>query len=92
MDRIAPLILTSANQINYIVPAGTAPGLAATAVRRGNQVIATGIAHIHPVAPALFSANSTGQGAAAAFALHISPSGNRTQELVFQCGPVAGKL
>ncbi len=89
-ERLAPLIFVSPSQINYVVPDGTQPGLAAVAVTRNAQTIASGVARVRPVAPTLFSANADGRGVAAAFALHVSADGSRSTDLIFQCGAAAG--
>jgi uncharacterized protein (TIGR03437 family) len=86
----APLFAVSPGQINYLVPAGVRPGLAAVAVMRDGQAVATGTARIESVAPSVFSANSSGLGVAAALTLRVSANGARTTELVFRCGATAG--
>jgi uncharacterized protein (TIGR03437 family) len=48
----ASLIYVSPNQINFVVPDGTAPGLANLAVSNGSTVL-TATANVHSVAPAL---------------------------------------
>ncbi|MEP6963002.1 MAG: hypothetical protein ABI995_13055, partial [Acidobacteriota bacterium] len=89
-DRLAPLYFVSPGQINYVVPQGTGEGLAAVTVRRDGQVVATGTARILKTAPALFTANNSGQGVPAALALTIAPSGARTTVVVYVCGAAAG--
>jgi uncharacterized protein (TIGR03437 family) len=64
--RPAPLLYVSPNQINFVVPDGTAPGLA-TLVVSGQTFTAA----IQPVAPTLFSANGSGSGVAAATAIMV---------------------
>jgi parallel beta-helix repeat protein len=58
--RLAPLFFVSPGQINYLVPTGTAPGVAWVTI--GSAV---GDTLIGAVAPGLFSANGTGIGVAA---------------------------
>jgi uncharacterized protein (TIGR03437 family) len=70
-ERLAPLFFVSPNQINYQIPADTSVGLADVAVYRGNQLVANGPAPVTTAAPALFSANASGQGVAAAIALRV---------------------
>jgi uncharacterized protein (TIGR03437 family) len=89
-DRLAALYFVSPAQINYVIPAGTKDGLAAITVKRDGQVAATGTARIARVAPALFTANNSGQGAPAALSLTVAPDGSRTNGSVFQCGATAG--
>lgn len=71
-ERAAPLFFVSAGQINYLIPAGTAPGPATlTVVRSDGSTAATGTAQIATVAPSLFSANSSGRDVASALALRV---------------------
>jgi uncharacterized protein (TIGR03437 family) len=66
VERNAGLFFVSPGQINYLIPAGTANGNATITVRRNGQDTAQGSATIETVAPGLFTANSNGQGVAAA--------------------------
>lgn len=70
-ERDAPLFFVSQFQVNYQVPAGTKEGLASVAVFRDGKLVANGTIAILNVAPAMFSANSSGKGVAAAFALRV---------------------
>ena len=78
--RLAPIYLVSATQVNYIVPDGTAPGIATVTIGP-----TTGGAQIDAVAPGLYSANNDGQGVAAATAALYSANGTITPETLFQC-------
>jgi len=62
----APLFFTSDNQINYQMPYSTAPGAASIAILREDGIAAHNSANIAPAAPALFSADASGRGQAAA--------------------------
>jgi len=79
--RLAGLFFVSPGQIDYEVPAGTAPGMATVTI--GKNVSA---AFIAPVGPGLFSADGTGKGVAAAFAVRVSANGAQVPVPVFQCG------
>ncbi len=79
-DRLAPLFFVSAGQINYQMPAGTAPGDATVTINSGDGRRSTGRAKIETVAPGVFTANSSGEGVAAAVALRIKPNGDRIYE------------
>jgi uncharacterized protein (TIGR03437 family) len=86
-QRPAPLIYASPTQINFVVPDGTAAGLATFTVNNGGAT-QTGTANIQAVAPTLFSANGSGMGVAAATAV-VSQGGASNQQspvTVFQCG------
>lgn len=82
-SRLAGLIFGSGGQFNYVIPAGTAPGIALVTVFSGDQVIATGRVFVQAAAPSLFSANANGSGVAAAVVLRIAADGTRTSENVF---------
>jgi uncharacterized protein (TIGR03437 family) len=86
MQRSAPLVYVSPQQINFVVPDGTAPGLATfTITNQSVFMIAT--ATVQTVAPALFSANGSGTGVAAATALQVQASNPALQSpvTVYQC-------
>jgi uncharacterized protein (TIGR03437 family) len=79
-ERTAQLFFVSAGQINYLVPAQTAPGDAVVTVTTGDGRIATGRIRIETVAPALFAANANGQGVAAAVVLRVRANGEQVYE------------
>jgi uncharacterized protein (TIGR03437 family) len=79
-ERAAPLFFVSPNQINYLIPSGTANGPATIKVSSG----AVGVVEIANVAPGLFSANSDGQGVVAAVVLRINAAGAQSYEPVAQ--------
>src|SRR5262245_17336033 len=79
-ERAAPLFFVSPNQINYLIPSGTASGPATIKVSSG----AVGVVEIASVAPGLFSANADGQGVAAAVVLRIKADGAQSFEPVAQ--------
>ncbi|MCG3162016.1 MAG: hypothetical protein JMDDDDMK_03244 [Acidobacteria bacterium] len=78
----APLFFVSPNQINYLMPAGLANGMATITVTNGNSVAGESLTEISAVAPGLFSANASGAGAAAAVALRIRANGQQVYEPV----------
>lgn len=79
-SRLAPLYYVSTSQICYIVPAGTALGVARVTIGS-----VTGGSLIGAVSPGLSSADGSGSGVAAALALRQSASGVQTPVPVFQC-------
>lgn len=89
-QTVTPLS-TSSSQLNFILPAGTAPGPAKVEVLRAGTVLAAATVPVTAVAPALFSANATGFGVAAATALTVRPNGNQIPQPVFRC-PSGGCL
>jgi uncharacterized protein (TIGR03437 family) len=92
IERPAPLFFVSPNQINYLVPAETAPGPARVEVASGGAVLASGAAQIAPAAPGLFAANANGQGAAAAVVLRLKADGSQRFEPAVGFDPVQNKF
>jgi uncharacterized protein (TIGR03437 family) len=91
VDRLAQLFFAAPNQINFLVPQGTAPGIAAITVTGRNGTISTGAAKIASVAPGLFAANADGKGIAAAVALRVKQDGSQTFEPVVRFDPSTNK-
>jgi uncharacterized protein (TIGR03437 family) len=75
----APLIYVSLNQVNCLIPKGSASGVAAVTLANGSAKF-TGTATIAPTAPGLYTANLTGQGPAAA-----QVTNGQTYSNTFQC-------
>ena len=73
-ERNAPLFFVAPSQINYQVPPGTSDGAATVTVISNNKVVGLGTINIAKVAPGFISANSNGQGVAAAVALRVKGS------------------
>ncbi len=64
--RIAPLFFVAGGQVNYQIPAGTAAGAASVAITNSDGISATGEIIVRASAPAVFTANASGSGAAIA--------------------------
>jgi uncharacterized protein (TIGR03437 family) len=90
VERQAPLYYVGPTQINYLVPDGTAIGLATLTVTSGGQVTATGSASIGSVAPGLFTANADGKGVPAAAAITVALDLTQTVQAVARCGTAPG--
>ncbi len=91
VTRQAPLIFVSAGQIDFIVPAGTATGKAFITISGSPAPSAPATVTITNVAPAIFTANSSGKGVPAALAVRVNNSTNaQTPVAVFNC-PAAGQ-
>lgn len=88
--RDAAVLFSSAEQINFVVPAESAPGASRISVRDASGAethVAT--TELRRVAPALFSANASGKGAAAGLAIRLERDGSQTPIPVVQCsGPL----
>jgi uncharacterized protein (TIGR03437 family) len=87
-SRPAPLVFVSPTQINFQVPAGTAPGEATLAVARGGETTPAGSMQVDPVAPGLFMA-SPGVLVPAATAVLVEHNGAQIPVPVFTCSPSA---
>jgi uncharacterized protein (TIGR03437 family) len=70
-ERDAPLFFVSPGQINYLVPAGLSAGIANVSVFKGTARAANTTIPITATAPALFTANASGQGVPAAVVLRV---------------------
>jgi len=76
VERPAPLFFVSPGQINFQIPEGTLTGDATVSVNSGvSGRILTATIQITAVAPGLFTADSSGQGPAAAVALRYNADG-----------------
>ena len=86
----AQLFFVSPGQINYLMPEAIVPGKATVMIESGSGHTSVGTVDIAQVAPALFSANSNGQGVATALALRVKANGQQIYEPVAQYDSVAG--
>jgi uncharacterized protein (TIGR03437 family) len=91
-ERLAPLFFVSPTQVNFLIPAGTGNGAAAVTVIRNNTTAASGAIAIAPVAPAVFSADASGKGLAAANVLRIAGGGGQSYEAVGRFDPQQNKF
>lgn len=78
--RDAGLFAVSNGQVNFLVPAGTANGMATVTVLKNNTAFAEGNVMVDTIAPAMFAANMNGAGLASAVVLRITANGTRTFE------------
>ena len=82
----APLLYVSSGQINLMIPPEAALGPARLRVREeSGRAAADARLTIVEVAPALFTADASGRGAAAALAVYQKPGGGRTIDPTFEC-------
>jgi uncharacterized protein (TIGR03437 family) len=85
VSRSAELFYASSTQVNYEVPPGVAAGTANITVSVNGNPTAFGTARLAAVAPGLYTANSNGQGAAAAIVLTNHADGSSSFVYTFQC-------
>ena len=90
VSKPALVLFSNSEQINFVVPGGLIPGPARIAVAGGQGTsTAEATAEIRRVAPAVFTANATGKGVAAALAFRMERDGALTSFPVAQCtGPL----
>ncbi len=81
VTRPAGVYYVSPSQIAYVVPKGSASGVATVSIAGK-----TSAAFIAPVGPSILAANGTGSGVALAGAVRVSASGAQTPVTLFQCG------
>jgi uncharacterized protein (TIGR03437 family) len=81
-ERLAPLFFVSSGQINYLIPADTALGLAVITADTPGGASISGTVRITQVAPGLFTANASGDGVAAASVLRVKGDGSQVSELL----------
>ncbi len=80
VERAAPLFFVAPGQINYQIPPGTAAGTATITVAAADGTLSTGNLTVAHVAPALFTANSNGQGVPAGVLLRVRGDGAQSYE------------
>lgn len=79
--RPAQVLYASPTQINYVVPAGTEVGDASLTVDSDQGLRATGTVAVETVAPAIFTADGSGQGRPAAWVTRANAAGQQTLAL-----------
>jgi uncharacterized protein (TIGR03437 family) len=76
----APLFFASAGQVNFLVPPTAPTGILFVSVLVDGVSMADGLVLMTAVAPALFTANSSGRGLAAAVVLRVKADGTQVFE------------
>ena len=88
VERLAPLFFVSPQQVNYLIPAETAAGVATVTIdtaRDGLTFSVLGNAlNITRAAPGLFTANANGSGAPTAVVLRFKADDTQSAELAAQ--------
>jgi len=77
-----PIFFVSPNQINALVPAGTASGRARLIVTNAQNTTHEATVWINTVAPGIFTADASGQGLPAALLLRVKADGTQSFEPV----------
>ncbi|MEZ5365816.1 MAG: hypothetical protein R2748_26665 [Bryobacterales bacterium] len=81
----APLLFVSATQINLLIPPQAQLGPARLRVSGSDGAAAEARLTLTNVAPALFTADASGRGPAAALAVYSDAGGKQRIELTFEC-------
>jgi uncharacterized protein (TIGR03437 family) len=92
VETLAQLFYVSPNQINLLLPPGMSAGSARVRVLHVNATVAEGVIRIEPVAPALFSADSSGQGLLVGVAVHVQTNGSVRYEPIVTIDPQSNRL
>lgn len=79
-----PLFWVSGGQVNYLVPAGASLGAGTVQLSVAGQKVASGTISIDRVAPAIFTANTSGSGVAAGQYISAAGNGGRSTNLLFE--------
>jgi uncharacterized protein (TIGR03437 family) len=79
----APLFFVSPNQINFYMPRSVPAGIVNVTVKVNGQTTGATRAALGYFAPALFTADNSGRGMPAAYALRVRRDGSRTEEPIF---------
>jgi uncharacterized protein (TIGR03437 family) len=76
-------VFGAANQVNFVIPAGTAPGLAGVAITLPGGGQRRTVVNINAMAPGIFTANMAGEGPFVGQAIYRRPDGS--QDLADSC-------
>ena len=90
-ERLAELFYVSPAQVNYIVPAGLAVGVADVTITNSNGINATGTIRLSRVSPGLFTADASGSGLPAAVLIRILPDGAQQYEPIAKLNTTSNK-
>lgn len=83
VERLAELFYVSPLQINFLIPKDTAEGIATVSIQSASGEMTSGVLHIGKLVPALFAADATGQGIAAASVQRVKANGSSMYEAAY---------
>ena len=86
VERLASVSYSSPQQINFVVPDGTAPGAATFSIHSGSSAV-NAAGSVQSIAPTLFAMSGNGIGVAAATAIRTQAANPQSQSSVqvFDC-------
>jgi uncharacterized protein (TIGR03437 family) len=91
-ERLAPLFFVSPNQINYQMPPNTAPGQGRVMMINSQGAVFAQNVNITRVAPAIFTANTTGSGLPAAVLVRVRADGSQVTEPIARFDPAQNQF
>lgn len=91
-EYAAPLFFVSPSQINYLIPADVANGLASVTITNAAGLVSRGVLNIERVAPSVFTADSSGKGCAAADVQYSRDDGTTITERAARFDPVSNQF
>lgn len=91
IERMAGLFFVSPTQINYLLPAELAEGVARVTIS-ANGKTSIGLIDVAPTAPSFFTANADGRGLAAAVLLRVRGDGSQSYESVARFDPALNRF
>jgi len=92
VTRDAPMFFAFSGQINYLIPQGTATGLATVTVTSADGQASVGTVDVASVAPGFFTANSDGQGVPAAVLQRFDAQFKESYETISKFDPQLNRL
>jgi uncharacterized protein (TIGR03437 family) len=92
VERLSGLFSAAPGQVNYLVPNGTANGVATVTITSGDGTISSGTVNIATISPGLFAANMNGQGVAAAIIFRRQANGQESYESVSRLDPATNRF
>lgn len=93
VERPAPIFFVSPNQLNYQMPAGTAPGAASVFTRSPlGQTGGPTTVNVAALAPALFTKNATGSGLSSSVILRRKGDGSQSFEPTARFDPATNQF
>lgn len=93
VTRAAPLFFAGPDQVNYLMPAGTAAGAAIVTVTASDAKTIAETVVIAPASPSFFAANANGTGVAAGYLLRVrAETGQQSIEPIARLDAASGQF
>ena len=91
-ERLAPLFFVSPTQINFQLPPQTSNGIASLTITNSAGAISVSAVQVGDVAPGIFAADSSGQGAPAGYTVRVKPDGAQIFEAIVRFDAAQSRL